>query len=299
MSRNDNSSGSRPAISVVIPAYNSAATIREALTSVDAQAFSDYEVIIVDDRSSDETPKILRTDYSDTERYRFILREENGGPAASRNEGVSVASGEWIAFIDADDTWLPGRLESQIALMSRFPSAAMFCGGRSGEQKSDIRVLQPVDFIENNPVATSTVLIKRSVFDEVGGFDEQFRGPEDLDLWLRVAANHQVVMDSQAIAGYKSEAGSLSMDERRFLPEVLRVLDKAFAEGGALSNTPELKKSAVSTQLWNASWMAFSRGARGTAIAYWFRAYLKNRQADAPIERQWFRLLARYIAGRP
>jgi glycosyltransferase involved in cell wall biosynthesis len=306
MTKNDHLSGSSPAISVVIPAYNSEGTIREALASVASQTFRDYEIIVVDDASSDTTVEIAQaSSESSGLKFQVSSLSQNSGPAASRNQGVSEAGGEWIAFLDADDVWLSGRLASQIALMSRFPGASMFCGktipiGESpSAEGTEPGVLKLADFIENNQVATSTVLIRKDVFLEVGGFDEQFRGPEDLDLWLRVAADHRVIIDSEPIAGYRSVTGSLSMDERKFLPEVLRVLDKAFGEGGSLFRMQELRETAVSTQLWNASWMAFCRGARFGAVGYWFRAYLQNRQAANPIKRQWFRLLARYLVGQP
>ena len=306
MTGKDHLSGSSPAISVVIPAYNSAETVREALASVASQTFRDYEIIVVDDASSDTTVEIARASLESSGlKFQVSSISQNSGPAASRNQGVSVARGGWIAFLDADDVWLSGRLASQADLGLRFPEAAMFCGKTipigetSAAESEEPGELKLGDFIENNQVATSTVLIKRDVFLKVGGFDEQFRGPEDLDLWLRVAANHQIVMDGRAVAGYRSVAGSLSMDERKFLPEVLRVLDKAFAEGGALSGVQELRNAAMSTQLWNASWMAFCRGARAAAVGCWLKAYLKNRQATNPIKRRWFRLLIRYIAGRP
>jgi hypothetical protein len=154
------------------------------------------------------------------------------------------------------------------------------------------------EFVRNNPVATSTVLVRRDVLTGAGGFDESFRGPEDFDLWMRIGTGHALRRLDCPLSRYRVQAGSLSMDERRFLPEVLRVLEKAFAPGGALSGHPEWRGSAISNQLWNASWMAFNRGARGTAIALWARAYARNLQSSQRVDRPWLRLLLRYVVGK-
>jgi len=140
-------------------------------------------------------------------------------------------------------------------------------------------------------------MIKKAVFEEVGGFDTQFRGPEDLDLWLRIAAKHDIVMLDASLALHRHVPGSLSLDPNRFLPQVFRVLNKAFGEDGALASHPEWRDAAESTQFWNAAWMAFSRGNRGQAVRHWCRAYAKNMGASRRTQRKWFRLLVRYLVG--
>ena len=123
-------------------------------------------------------------------------------------------------------------------------------------------------------VATSTVMVKKAVLKDVGGFDEQFRGPEDYDLWMSIAARSKeqgaesIAIMNAPLTYYRERAGSLSMDDRTFLPEVLRVLDKAFAEDGALSEMPHMQSKATARQYWHASLMASSRGDRGQALKY-------------------------------
>lgn len=505
-------------ISIIIPAYNSSATIEEALESVLAQtlwrqmavgskqsaagksdgkenAFAgtsnatlkgtshislpSYEVIIVDDCSTDNTVAIVRrwidgkpienkvaadvpaadigggnkentfagtanaTLFSSepfvgckvdelisgskvalfptteqlnnvkTTAWRLIRQAQNAGPAAARNAGIAAAHGEWIAFLDADDLWLPNHIEV-LMKAAHETGAIMVCGEsvrfQDGDKRSishevacvssalqvaadvpvgctvDIRspgrrtppfekfkaekafqnpdsrltshVSRPIsleEFARHNPVATSAVMVKREAVLAAGGFDEQFRGPEDYDLWIRVAAYGQkeeinisreapsagspqacsfgkaqdrsgqdakrndiinidkqdtqdkalgnsipelsfksctsmltpssslprvkqspgcIVHVAEPVSLYRQVSGSLSMDERKFLPQVLRVLDKAFAPGGVFHGKEKWRRRALANQYWNASWMAFQRGARKVAIGYLARAVI-------------------------
>ena len=253
-----------PKVSIVIPTYNSSSTIREALESVAAQTFTDYEVIVVDDASTDDTVEVVReaiprigvtTDRDkgvlnhepasppssgaggwtridtnegalllgmwpvfpvhshreipataslmgkdsriDSRDMKIIILEENVGPAGARNRGVAEARGEWIAFLDGDDVWLPQKLDEQIGLAAESADAVMWCGmtaDYSDNAQLDSgsimtgRDISLDELSECNPIATSTILVRRDVVKAVGGFDEQFRGPEDYDLWLRIAA---------------------------------------------------------------------------------------------------------------
>lgn len=317
-------------ISVIIPAYNSAATVVQALDSVVAQTFSDWEVIVVDDRSTDDTAAIVEAwirgrnegshrgsgpDFHpppSTLHPRFLLLrlEDNAGPAAARNRGIELARGEWLAFLDADDAWLPQRLETQMRFVSNHPEVALLCGltERLGEEASlhpppatldpsvPFRLLSLEEFAVHNPVATSTVLVRRSAVNDAGGFDPRFRGPEDYDLWMRIASRYAMAILDMPLALYRHRPGSLSLDERRFLPQVLRVLDKAFGPDGALSGHPELRRRSVANQYWNAAWMAFNRGSRGTALRYLVRAVALDRRVGGTLKS---RVLWRYLFGKP
>jgi glycosyltransferase involved in cell wall biosynthesis len=290
-------------ISAVIPCYNSAATIRDALRSVEAQTVKADEVVVVDDGSTDDSAGIVEREFPQCR----LIRQANAGPAAARNRGVSEAMGDWIAFLDSDDAWLPWRLSAVLDLASVHPDVGLWCGEALRWSGSSTAAPQPVKptfhrvaldcFLSNNPIATSSVLVRRDVLLESGGFDPAFRGPEDFDLWLRVGARAQIAFIEAPVALYRRVPGSLSMDDRRFLPEVLRVLDKAFASGGALASHPQWRSLALSTQYWNASWMAFERGDRRAAVALWARAWRLNRRAHAPARRAWFRLGVRYLVG--
>lgn len=243
---------------------------------------------------------------------RILRLPVNRGPAAARNRGIAEAAGEWIAFLDADDVWLPRRLDAQLRSVAKCPDVGLWSGdavrfdGRppsemnavSGYDDAGVRRIQIAELFTNNCIATSTVLARRQAVLDAGGFDEQFRGPEDLDLWLRMAARVPAASVAVPLAGYRQRHGSLSLDDRTFLPQVLKVLDKAFAEGGAVAGMRDWRKTAESTQYWNASWMAFQRGSRVDAMRHWWNAWRLNRMAEHPASRRWCGLLVRYALGQ-
>ena len=297
-------------ISVIIPVYNNAQTIKNTLDSIWGQTYRDYEVMVIDDASTDST---IETVDSLKTSERFIKTQTkmtlvsmtcNSGPAAARNRGMKETCGDYTAFLDGDDIWMPEKLEHQIEIMRNNPDAGMVCASvqtigvdeplkdNTGNQSlTDVKL---ADFIYQNPIATSSVLIKKSVFNDVGGFDEQFRGPEDYDLWMRVALKYRIIKSDQTLSYYRSRSGSLSMDDRRFLPQVLRVLEKAF-NGGVLKEYTDMKKSAVANQYWNASWMAYNRNARLAAIRHLIKGWVLSYRGKVKLDRKWFPLLFRYV----
>jgi glycosyltransferase involved in cell wall biosynthesis len=286
-----------PLISAIVPAFNSAATVEKALSSIEQQRFRDFEIIVVDDASSDETPWILRGKWQGAPDRRCIFLSANRGPAAARNRGIAEARGEWLAFLDADDLWLPWRLDVQMKAARGQPSAIMWCGGtvpfgRGGtggnEETGEVpaqgggnwteeeiaghaRPVPLAEFAEHNPVATSTVLVRRDAVKNAGGFDEAFRGPEDYDLWMRLAARGAIARLDLPLSRYRSVSGSLSMDDRRFLPQVLRVVDKAYGRGGVFGGRPG-KRRAKSYQCLACCWMALERGAPARACRLWMES---------------------------
>jgi hypothetical protein len=163
------------------------------------------------------------------------------------------------------------------------------------------RILSLAEFVAHNPIATSTVLVRRDVLLSLDGFDTQFCGPEDYDLWLRIVAEHKCLDLDVPLTRYRSTVGSLSMDERTFLPQVLRVLEKAFGEGGALSPHQEYRRRAYAEQYSSASWMAHNRGSNGVALRYLLTSWcydmrrLHKEQTD-PLLR--LKLLCRYLLRR-
>ncbi|MGO9273601.1 MAG: glycosyltransferase family 2 protein [Terriglobia bacterium] len=212
---------SNPKVSVVIPAYNAARWIAGTLDSVLAQTFRNFEVIVVDDGSSDETPQVV-AGYGSRVRY---LRKENGGAASARNVGIHASGGPYIAFLDADDLWLPEKLQLQMDLFSRHPdlawvySDAMVFDGEAGQELhkytiSDVTKLCTGDVLRAlllfNFIASPTPVIRRDVFDAVGYFNEAslMRGLEDWDMWLRIAAKYQVRSVDRPLARYRLHATS-------------------------------------------------------------------------------------------
>lgn len=299
-------------VTAIVPAFNAEHTILEAIASIDAQDTRPREIIVVDDASRDATPHLLKQHLHNRPDCRVVLQERNAGPAVARNTGIALARTEWLAFLDGDDAWLPHRLSMQLALAAQHPDVALWCGAvvplEPGAPSAPPQLAAPAvppfrdipleEFAAHNAVATSTVLVRRAAIQDAGGFDPQFVGPEDYDLWMRLAARRRLARIEYPLSRYRLVVGSLSMDDRRFLPQVLRVLDKGFAPGGALGALAGRRAASVATQYWNASWMAFNRGARAAALRYWWAAYRLDHHSSEGASRPWWKLLARYMMGR-
>jgi teichuronic acid biosynthesis glycosyltransferase TuaG len=308
-------------VSVVIPAHNSGGTIVETLDSIAAQEVPVREIVVVDDLSTDDTVAVVEQWRRDHQSPALVLvkQDKNTGPAGARNRGIEVATGEWIAFLDADDAWLPSKLSIQLALVNADPEVALVCGrmvpleasgegariedvtGGSANPEPVGRALLLEDFVSHNPVGTSTVLVRRDVLVAAGAFDLQFCGPEDYDLWLRLVSGYTCLELGVPLSRYRNTVGSLSMDERKFLPQVLRVLAKAFGEGGALYRHQEFRRRAHAEQYSSASWMAYNRGACGAALWYLLRSWcydvrFLHKEQDDPLLR--LKLLFRYVLRR-
>ncbi len=187
-------------VSVVIPTYNLAPLLPGAVESVREQRWPDLEIIVVDDGSTDETPEVLERLSSGGDLRWF--RQENAGAAAARNRGIREASKGWVAFLDADDFWLAGKLAAQFQELERRPSAAFSYTDvrirREAGEDHDLacgtteRPLLP-QLLAGNMFATPTALVRRDCFDRVGLFDARLRTGEDWDMWMRLAAHFECV----------------------------------------------------------------------------------------------------------
>jgi glycosyltransferase involved in cell wall biosynthesis len=187
-------------ISVVIPTYNRCDLLRRALLSVFSQTLLPAEVIVIDDGSSDDTAKLIQTEFSEVRYY----HQENCGVSSARNLGIQHATGDWIAFLDSDDEWLPEKLARQIAALNANPESTI-CHTEEQWIRNGVRVnpakqyAKPGGWIFTQclplcAISPSTVLIHRSVFDDVGYFDTNLPACEDYDLWLRITANYPVLL---------------------------------------------------------------------------------------------------------
>lgn len=224
-----------PAVSVVIPAYNAAWCVGKAIDSVLAQDFRDFEIIVVNDGSTDDTATVLSA-YGDAIR---VVHQANGGLSNARNTGIREARGERIAFLDADDWWLPGKLAKQMALMQARP--------KLGFTSTTARVEDPEGrlvnvwacaqwqgsflvhlFGSNADVAGSgsAVIARRALFDQVGGFDESLRSLEDIDMWMRLAAVTDYACLEEPLAVVLKRPGSMSRNLDVMRDAAIRVMQK-------------------------------------------------------------------------
>ncbi|MBR0670155.1 glycosyltransferase family 2 protein [Neoroseomonas soli] len=197
----------RRSISVVIPAYRAAGTIASALRSVFIQSIRPDEVIVVDDGSPDALADVVARDFPEVR----LLRQANAGPAAARNRGAAAAKGEWLAFLDADDAWLPGKLERQLE-MAAAPDVGVIAGGVLGRETKAFDPAPGFDALwERNSVATSSALVRRAAYQTAGGMEARFRHCEDYHLWLRLAhAGWRVVICAEPMVVYTPAATSLT-----------------------------------------------------------------------------------------
>jgi glycosyltransferase involved in cell wall biosynthesis len=209
---------SKPPVSVIMPAYNSAKYIAEAIDSVLAQTYPMLEIIVVDDGSTDSTGEIVKKYVEkqrnkETKRQIRYIYQENKGPAAARNNGIRAAKGGYIAFLDSDDIWLTEKIELQMAKFGEDDSYSMIHTGRirigldGAVQPAKAYEVQDGFIFEKllmtNFICTSTSLVKKTCFDEVGLFDEDSNICEDYDMWLRISVNHKIGLIKQPLIKYR------------------------------------------------------------------------------------------------
>lgn len=229
-------------VSVVVPAYNCADYIGEALTSIFAQSYQPFEVIVVDDGSTDDTvgsvKKFPRVTY---------VRQENGGPSRARNAGIQRASGPYVAFLDADDIWTPDKLYEQVAIMESNREIGLVFGDMRNFLTRDH--VEPTMFekygltaeyfggsqlvagavgklLGMNFIATGTVLTRKDVLETVGLFDEGLRRAEDWDLWVRIALRCPIAYTANLVMLRRLHTANSSKDTEQMTIAALAVLEK-------------------------------------------------------------------------
>lgn len=223
-------------VSVIIPTYKHRDFVLATLDSVFAQTFTDYEVIVVNDGSPDDTADLLRP-LVERGRIRYI-EQDNQGQAAARNRGIAEAQGEFIALLDDDDLWPPDKLEWQVELLVAKPEAVLvygysefFRGAESfrypNEDAPGGDVLQ--DFAEVNWITSpGATLLRAEALRRVGGFDSTIWGADDWDLYIRLAEQGRFEYKNVAALHYRIHQGNASKDVMRMYTNVKRVYRKHF-----------------------------------------------------------------------
>ena len=228
-----------PKISIIIPAHNAESTIKSTIESVQEQTFSDFELIVIDDGSIDKTAEIVR-DIKDS-RIK-LLCYENGGVSVARNRGIKNATGDYIAFLDADDLWTKDKLKKQLAVLEANPKAGVAYSWTSyiDEQGDFLYNCNPVSF-EGNVLKEllltnflhngSNPLIRQQAVEAVGGFDSSLKASEDWDYYLKLAARYSfVVIPEYQILYRKSSISStnISSNVERMKRTSFKVLERAY-----------------------------------------------------------------------
>ena len=224
-------------ISIVIPLYNKVASIAKTLESVLGQSYQDFEVIVVDDGSTDGSGKVV-DDFRKTDHRLTLVRKSNGGVCSARNAGIRAAKGDLIALLDADDLWDKDYLTEQMRMVADFPDCNMW--GINYGETVDGKIIREVptglpkgfrgmveDYFRipgrvSDLFCSSSVLVRQSTFDQVGLFDERIKYAEDSDMWFRIIARFPVAFYDRYMVFYRFDAENRAQTRHRplkcFLP---------------------------------------------------------------------------------
>ncbi|ARV57668.1 glycosyl transferase family A [Nostocales cyanobacterium HT-58-2] len=227
-----------PKVSVIIPAYNAMPYLKEAVESALKQTLTDFEVLIVDDGSSDGTVEWVSQIKDPRVR---LISQQNQGSSGARNTGITAAQGEYIALLDADDIWEPTKLEKQVRYLEENPAVGLVDTWTvliDQQGKSTGRVV--VSYAEGDDVwkqlvqfktvccCDSTPLIRRSCFEKVGLFNQELPFLEDLDMWIRLASDYRFAAIKEPLVRYRQHPGSKSTNCQGTLEAFRTIIEKAF-----------------------------------------------------------------------
>ena len=253
-----------PLVSVVIPAFNAEKYIDKTLQSVLKQTFQDFEIVVVDDGSTDNTRVIL-------ERYServICLSNDHRGPANSRNRGLDAARGSLIAFLDADDLWLPQKLQRQVSVARQNQECGLItCDAQVFDERGILahssKARQPIangdvlrQLLSSNWVGTSCAMVPKKCFAKVGNFDEEpFRWGEDWIMWLKIAAEYPVHFIDQVLVQYRVHPKSYSnVTADKHFVDLIYNLEKLEKQVPRLATQPELMREAKARLCCRAAW---------------------------------------------
>lgn len=282
-----------PGISVIIPTYNTAQFIVDAIESVLSQTFQDFEVVIADDGSTDNTSEVVKPfvdKYPDRIRYFY---KKNGGEGSARNYGIKRAKGNYLAFLDSDDLWYPEKLERSYKALQEQPEYGIVCHGYrqtyNGQYGGDFSVnikynkFSQEDFLREFYLqcrfSIITVMMKKDIFYKVGGFDESFAALTDYDFWMRCAMVSRVLFLGEILAEYRKRGGSILSNVEQQLQYGTRFMEKH------IKLFPEKERDKLRKQKLKNLYLTVAMGAldfKNPALA---RRYLLESLKISPINR--------------
>ena len=293
----------QPAVSVLMPVYNGSRYLRGAIESVLAQSFGDFELIVVDDGSTDGVRRVLR-EYERRDTRVRLFERPHAGIVATLNFGLRQCRGEFVARMDGDDVALPNRLEAQVALLRREPGVAVVGGGyelvdaagrllRIEYPPTGDAALQELCLSGRTPICHPLATIRRSALTVAGDYDAGLEMAEDLDLWLRLGEVGRLACVPEVVLKYRQHSGSLSETRQRQQGEAIRVgvekayrrrgLERAFAAPPAWRPVGETARYGFLCQY---GWWARKHAQRKTAVIYGLKAIRKR-----PLTGEGWRLL--------
>jgi len=271
-----------PAVSVVIPAYNAGRFLRATLESLRGQTFRGFETIVVDDGSTDNTSAVVR----ECPEVRLVT-QANTGVAAARNRGVRETRSDWVAFLDADDLWMPEKLRLQIESAQTGDSGAIFCELQTVDANGvEIREPEHATSLEMEALllhdasipqgTSSTLLVRRAILESVGGYDESLATMADWDLLIRLRQVTTFTNIPERLAAYRRYPGTMSRSVAMLERESLIVLNKVFGRDDLPQTWRRLESKS---RAWNDLVLSGSHLAAGQtipAIRFGLRALTRN-----------------------
>ena len=266
----ENGNRKPPLVSVIIATYNRSRIISQAIESVLAQTFGDYEIIVVDDGGRDGTGHLLRNRFAG--KLLYIRKEKNEGLSAARNTGIQAARGRYIALLDDDDCWLPEKLELQVGLIEKRPSLGIvYCNSLKvdeydevfGELKGAKRGNLFHDLLSSNCLGPpSGVLVAKGVFERSGYFDENLTALEDWDLWIRVSQLYEIDFVDRPLVRYRVHSDNMSSDIVNMQRSTFAVLNKYWPHVLKEQNAESERNRVYSNHCVNFAWKQYSKGNR-------------------------------------
>lgn len=253
-----------PLISVIIPAYNQARYVSQSLQSVLNQTYPNFELIVVDDGSTDETPQIIARVQDPRVR---VIRQANAGLSAARNTGLRESSAPLVTFLDADDYFLPDKLEVLLRFLEEHPDTGLVAGKARYIDHLSNTLPSPAmpstrldlpELLYENPICVSSILMRRMWLERVGVFDETLRACEDWDMWLRLlAAGCPMAWVEHEVVAYRIHPGQMTSQSVRMQKAIFSVLDKFFSQPQLSRNLSAQKNRVYAVALVHAAAYAY------------------------------------------
>lgn len=226
-----------PLVTAIIPAYNAQNHLGDAIRSVLDQTYRNTECLVIDDGSTDRTADVVAM-FGRAVRY---IRKPNGGVASARNRGVAEAVGSLVAFLDADDVWVPEKLELQVALLGRRPDVGLIYSGlfvvderlrrvRELVTHSPEEAVQNALLLQSSTLTSQTAVMPIDVFRDVGGFDERLSTSADTDLACRIALRYPIDRIGKPLLLYRQHGGQMHLDVRAMEHDMLLIYEKIFRD---------------------------------------------------------------------
>lgn len=253
-------------VTVIMPAYNAASYVLDAIESIRQQHYEPIEILLVDDGSTDNTVELVKSHAPEV----VIIRQANAGASAARNTGLRQANGNYICFLDADDGWFDGKLAAQVDYLQRHPEVGIaYHNWLVWKPEADGRFITPLlpqvtsaseidaelsgwiygKLLLDCIVHTSTVMLRRKAREEIGLFDTTLETGEDYDYWLRVARKYEIHKLSKIYSFYRSTPGSLTNKPQKNNNEYHLILNSLNKLGWPNANTPAIQPSIIKKRL--------------------------------------------------